>query len=310
MHPYWLRAIALLTASFALTYIALSALSSLAWVAVRSRRQHSSGFLFTLLAAPLLASLALVFFFVLPAFLLLEPRGSHEPITWTLRAFAALGTAIFATAITRAARAWTQTLRSVRLWSANAIVSDREFDLPILATSDSSPAVVVTGIARPMLLISRRTSAALSANELRLVVAHEREHARRRDNLRKLLFSANFMFLRREIEDRWVLSSELEADRAAVSNGAEACDLAAALVKVSRLTFAQTPLATNFAAANPAMLEMRVQQLISWQATTERGHNIGKYLLTITTIGGTAILVANSAAILSFVHRVSELWMN
>lgn len=310
MHPYWLRALAISSASFALAYIALSASSSLAWLAIRWRRHHSSGLLFTLLAAPLLASLALVLFFVLPAFLLLEPHGSQEPMTWSLCTFAALGMAIFVTATTRAAQAWTQTRRSVRRWTETATPSSHQAELPILTTDDSSPAVVITGIARPTLLISRRTSAALSSNELRLVVAHEREHARRRDNLRKLLFSANFMFFRRQIEQRWVMSSELAADRAAVASGAEACDLAAALVKVSRLSFAQTPLATNFAAADPAMLETRVQQLISWQAPAQRRHYIGKSLLTATTIAIATIVIANSGSVLSFVHRVSELWMN
>jgi beta-lactamase regulating signal transducer with metallopeptidase domain len=308
MLSYWLRAAAVTFASFALFDLVLSALSSLAWIGIGDRKPRSSSFLFALLAAPLLLAAGIAAFMVLPAFLLFEPVAGDERVSLALLAFAAIGIAIVAVGTTRALTAWTQTTKTIERWSVNAIASQSTQDLPIITIEPSSPAVVVAGLARPKLLISRHTTEALTANELRLVVAHEVEHVRRHDNLRKLLLTMNIMPFRREIEEEWVLSSELAADRAAVASGADACDLAAALVKVSRLASAQTPLATNFAAATPSMLETRVQQLIRWEPARHSRRNY--IVMSLSLAAAATILIANSASILSFVHTISELWMN
>jgi Zn-dependent protease with chaperone function len=307
---YWFRAIAISFASFALCYCMLTAVSWCSWMVARRRASHSQGFLFALLASPMLASVAVVAFFVMPSFLFFEPDGD-EPTSWFVRACACVGIAIVATGVTRASVAWIQTSRAIRRWSARAAASEIKAALPILATEPSAPAAVVAGITRPRLLISRSTTEALSANELRLVVAHEIEHARRRDNLRKLLLAANFMPFRRAIEGRWMIASELAADRAAVANGHDACDLAAALVKVSRMTCMQSRWVSAFAAATPDVLELRVQQLISWkpELPVRREPWVGD--LSLALIGGTAgLLLVFSGDVLRLVHRVSEFWIN
>jgi hypothetical protein len=307
---YWFRAIAISFASFALCYCMLSAVSWCSWMALRRRASHSQGFLFALLAAPMLSSAALVAFFVMPSFLFFEPDGD-EPTSWFVRACAWVGIATVLTGVVRASNAWMHTSRAIRRWSARAVASEIKAALPILTTGPSAPAAVVAGIARPRLLISRSTTETLSANELRLVVAHEIEHARRRDNLRKLLLAANFMPFRREIEERWMLASELAADRAAVANGHDACDLAAALVKVTRMTCIESRWVSAFAAATPDMLELRVQQLISWKPEHSVGRKpwVGDLLLAL--IGGTSgLLLVFSGDVLRLVHRISEFWIN
>jgi beta-lactamase regulating signal transducer with metallopeptidase domain len=258
----------------------------------------------------MLASAAVVALFVMPSFLFFEPDGD-EPTSWFVRACACVGIAAVTTGVVRGFMAWMQTSRAIRRWSAGAAASEIKSALPILTTEALSPAAVVAGIVRPRVFISRSTTETLSANELRLVVAHEVEHALRRDNLRKLLLAANFMPFLREIEERWMLASELAADRAAVANGNDACDLAAALVKVSRMTCMQSRLATAFAAASPDVLELRVQQLISWkpEAPFRREAWVGDLLLAL--IGGTAgLLLVFSGDVLGLVHRVSEFWIN
>ncbi len=242
---YWFRAFAIAFASFALFYFVLSATSSLVWIAVRRRSLQSTELLFALLASPMLVSAAAVLFLVVPSFLRFEPMTSDEPAGGPLLTFAIIGATIVLTGMLRAATAWMRTRRSVRNWTTGAVTSNLQADLPILTTPSSSPAAVVAGITRPTLLISRSTTEALNSNELRLVIAHEREHARRRDNLRKLLLAANFMPFRRQIEQEWILASELAADRAAVANGYDACDLAAALVKVSRMACVQPSLQSH-----------------------------------------------------------------
>jgi Zn-dependent protease with chaperone function len=311
MGQYWIRAVSVAFASFAAIYFSLSITSRVGWLALRKRQVNSSGFLFALLACPLLVAVAVVLFLVIPAFVSLEPVTTAEIGNWALLAFASMGAVTILIGITRAAAAWMRTSRTVRRWSAGASMIDSSPELPILTTVHSSPAVVVTGLARPRMLISSSTARALNPSELRLVVAHEREHARRRDNLRKLLLLASFMPLAKEIEERWALSCELAADRAAVKNGADACDLASALVKVSRLGYAQTPLATNFAAANPAILETRVQQLISWRPLETSLREKALKCLAITALAASAaFFLLYAGSVLIFVQRISELWMN
>jgi beta-lactamase regulating signal transducer with metallopeptidase domain len=257
----------------------------------------------------MLVSAAVVLFLIFPAFLRFEPMVS-EPTGGALLSFAAIGVTIVSIGIARATAAWIRTSRSVRHWISGAVVSDLQTDIPILTTQDESPAAVVAGIVRPRLLISRSTTQTLSSNELRLVVAHEREHARRRDNLRKLLLAANFMPFRRQIEQEWALASELAADQAAVANGYDACDLAAALVKVSRMACGATSLAMNFAATSPAVLQMRVQKLISWEPrkSATSTHVLLDLLMAAIALASGMVLFF-SGNILSVVHRISELWM-
>jgi beta-lactamase regulating signal transducer with metallopeptidase domain len=288
----------------------LTAVSWFSWKAWRRRASRSQEILFALLAAPMLVSAGVVAFFVVPSFLFFEPDGD-EPTSWFVRACACVGFATVMTGVVRAFTAWLQSSRAIRRWSEGAAAGEIKGALPILTTETSSPAAVVVGIARPRLLISRRTTETLSSNELRLVVEHEMEHARRRDNLRKLLLATNFMPFHRAIEDRWTIACELAADRAAVENGYDACDLAAALVKVSRMTCLQSRWAMAFAAATPDVLELRVQQLICWKPdqTARRKPWVGDVLLAL--IGGTAgLLLVFSGDVLRVVHRVSEFWIN
>jgi hypothetical protein len=73
----------------------------------------------------------------------------------------------------------------------------------------------------------------------------------------------------------------------------------------------QTSWVTAFAAATPDVLELRVQQLISWkpEAPVRREAWVGDLLLAV--IGGTSgLLLVFAGNVLSVVHRVSEFWIN
>jgi Zn-dependent protease with chaperone function len=310
IEQYWFRALAISFASFAVFYLLLSAASTIAWRFVREHKRRSAGFLFALLSAPLLLSTALVSLLIIPAFVLFEPVRADEPTSGALLVLAVLGFALVVIMAIRASVAWFTMIHSVNGWTQGAVATDSHSDLPILKTVAGSPAAVIAGIVRPRLLISRTTTQALTTNELRLVVAHEIEHARHQDNLRKLLLAADVMF-RREMEGEWALACELAADRGAVANGYDACDLAAALVKVSRMCGMQSRLAMNFAAATPAVLEMRVNRLIAWEPEKKSERNPMTSDALIYAIAGLSLaLLLYSGDVLRLVHRLSEIGMN
>jgi Zn-dependent protease with chaperone function len=87
----------------------------------------------------------------------------------------------------------------------------------------------------PRVLISESAVAVLGEDELRIALKHELAHIRSCDNLKKLVFRfAPFPGLSK-LDSAWSQAAELAADDAAVSSVNDALDLAAALVKLSRL---------------------------------------------------------------------------
>ena len=64
---------------------------------------------------------------------------------------------------------------------------------------------------------------------------HEIAHVRRRDNLKKLLLRFVAFPRMAGLEAAWIEATEMAADDAAVLNASEALDLAAALLKLSRI---------------------------------------------------------------------------
>jgi hypothetical protein len=111
---------------------------------------------------------------------------------------------------------------------------------------DARPQAFCAGLVRPRVYISTGALAALDAEALAAVVAHEHHHARRRDPLRlattRVLASALFLLpsLRRVVERQQALA-ELGADEAAVvSAGGDRSALASAMLSFSELGDADT----------------------------------------------------------------------
>jgi hypothetical protein len=124
---------------------------------------------------------------------------------------------------------------------------------------------VTYGLIRPRILVSTGLATALTPAEISAVLAHEREHLRRRDPLRLLAARltaawACYLPAARWLADRAMLRHELAADRAAAGRAGRGV-LAGALLKL-----ASTPACPAVAAASPAgdgprSLEARVSQL-------------------------------------------------
>jgi hypothetical protein len=111
--------------------------------------------------------------------------------------------------------------------------------IPAFAVNGRS-GVLLTGIVRPRLYVSRGILARLTAEELGMAVAHEVAHQRAWDNGKRWLIACApdlLAFTRRgaELESRWRGSVERAADTAAAGRSrAAATTLASALVKVAR----------------------------------------------------------------------------
>jgi beta-lactamase regulating signal transducer with metallopeptidase domain len=133
---------------------------------------------------------------------------------------------------------------------------------------------ITYGLIRPRILVSTGLATALTQAEISAVLAHEREHLRRRDPLRLLaarLFAAWGCYLpaARWLAGRATLRRELAADRAAARSAGRGV-LAGALLKL-----ASTPACPAIAEASPAgdgarSLESRVTQLEAGRPPRQR----------------------------------------
>jgi Zn-dependent protease with chaperone function len=125
------------------------------------------------------------------------------------------------------------------------------------------PPLTLVGVRRPRVLVSESTVALLSRDELQIALKHEVAHMQSRDNLKKLIFRFCPFPGMAKLESAWSQTAELAADDAAVSNQDDAVDLAAALVKLSRLVPVEAaPVCTvGFVTGS---LSARVARLLAW----------------------------------------------
>lgn len=150
----------------------------------------------------------------------------------------------------------------------------------------------------------------LSEGELRRALQHEMAHVRRRDNLRKLIFRLLPFPGMAKLENAWCEATEMAADDAAVTNSSEALDLAAAVIKLSRIAplGPQAELTTALVHSPVRSLNSRVERLISWNELHQNppASEHRKYLLCAA--GAIAIaLVATYIHLLILVHAATEL---
>jgi Peptidase family M48 len=220
--------------------LALSALT--AWAASREIRRESPAFWFALRMLPGGAALLFVAAVFVPSYWRYEPRDVLEGFDLTLTACAAAAAGLLGAAAIRGFTAWWRATSRVRCWMQTARplilegTSIGAFEIDV-----KRPLMVLVGVLRPRLLVTRGLMEALSAEELAACVAHELGHSRAWDNLKRLAMrtSPDALFATsaaREIERRWASASEHTADAMAGHRGiAVRCALASALVKVARL---------------------------------------------------------------------------
>ena len=302
MGSYLFRLLCLSMASFFLVHLALgAALSLLAPAAIRLserfRPQLAARLLLLLRLAPTGLSLLMVAGLLAPSYLWLEPRAATEPIGWVCLAAAALGLAVWSFSIARALRAVGRSLRHIRHCQRTARKTYlRGETAPVWLMEDPAPLVMLAGVLRSRLVISRKVVSALSAEQLAAVLRHERAHSRSRDNFKRLLvlLAPEILPLSRgfsRLEQAWARIAEWAADDFAVAGDSHrSLTLAAALVRVARLgAVPPPPVLVTTLMPNGVDLSARVDRLLHFVPSTAKPGRVAKFLS-----GGAGIMLGAS----------------
>jgi beta-lactamase regulating signal transducer with metallopeptidase domain len=272
--------------------------------------------LFVLRMIPWLVSAVVTLAFVVPSFLLLEPRAVRESMSPVLVVLCICGMAVMLAGAWNAAAALLRATKTVAQWSNGASVigrSDADSGQPVLLlrTARAAPPLTAAGILRPSVWLSEAAEFVLTERELRSALRHEVVHVRRRDNLRKLLLRVAASPGMAQLESAWREATEMAADDAAVSNASEALDLAVAVIKLSRLAplVAAGELTTALVHSPAESVNARVERLIAW--TEQRQRALSNYSLRYSlcaAAGVVATLAVAYSTLLVRVHAATE-WL-
>lgn len=291
-------------AFFAVVYGSLAALIALAWrvvelspwLARRTSEVRSARLLFGLRIFSFAVSAVIAVFFAFPSFWLMERASLDEDAgTFVLAgcALVMLGAGVF-----RVLRDHARTRRAVREW------------LPGTGRGESvktAPALMLVGIRKPQVMVSKTAAAVLSEDELQVAIRHELGHRRSWDNLKKVLISATPFPGMAGIEKAWREAAELAADDAAVGNRREALDLAAALIKLSRSAKqSPEPALASGLVCNYSSITARVERLLEWRAAAHAARRTWPWAAIVLGVVGVAI-ASHYGATLVLTHRLTEL---
>jgi beta-lactamase regulating signal transducer with metallopeptidase domain len=319
------RLVAVTFSGFVLVYGGLSLAVSCGWrkfwlYSQRDSARHGADLLADLLFGlrlfPLLAAVAVTLAFTVPSFLLLEPRSIDEPIGMVPLLLGSCGLLLAAFGAWNAVRAAKTASRAITAWTNESKLVESRGKIPVVRIARVVPALAAAGILKPRILMSGAAEFLLTEKELQTAVRHELAHVRRRDNLKKLLLRLVELPGMAGLEAAWLEATELAADDAAVFNAREALDLAAALIKLSRLApaEAQVDLMAPLVHSPVAMMNVRVERLIAWneerRVPARRGYS--SWCGAGCAAGVALVLVAGFvptySALLVRVHTVTE-WL-
>lgn len=216
------------------------------------------------IAAATMASLALA-----ATFLGNEPRDTREGAGAILMLLAGISVVLASAAVIRATRvlssesALRRLMRQCKQWTSDDGSRASILDTPY-------PVAAVAGVLQPRLMLSARVLRECTADEIAAIIAHERAHMRRRDNLARALFSAlpdRWLSSRvtHDIEASWMRAAEEAADSdAAGAAAAPRAALAATLIHVSRMADEAPPTwMPQLAFYQGTDLERRVRALLA-----------------------------------------------
>jgi beta-lactamase regulating signal transducer with metallopeptidase domain len=310
------RGLAVSFSVFAMVYCALSLAVCLAWrsfwLSIQRRPIHRiADLLFALRILPLATAAIITAAFTVPSFVLLEPRAIEEPVGGIPLVLGILGAGLGVLGIVNAAMALRRASRTVSTWTIAAQPVVSSVPVPVLRISHVVPAMTATGIVRPKVLLSCVAEFLLTANELRTALNHEIAHVRRRDNLKKLLLRLVAFPGMSGLEASWLEATEMAADDAAVSNAGEALDLAAALIKLSRLAQVEVPvgLAAALVSRPGAVMNARVNRLIAWSdARLASPQRFSPWYGLSAAVAAVAVFTVTYGQLLVHVHTATE-WL-
>lgn len=304
-------------------FFALSVVAALLFLPARPlvrvwlRHPHTADAPLAIRLMPAAIAGGIVLTLVLPAFAWLEPSGSAargERLGLTATLLAVGGAALLAVSFARGLAAVVATRRRLRELVGRGVSPVRGLsDTPLFVSDSPAPCLLLDGLVRPRLFVSRSVLDRLTPAELDRAVAHELAHHRAHDNIKRrlLAFAPDLVWgsrLAGELEHAWRRSAELEADAAASRGGlAQAVTLASALLKVARLCGNRPPVDVGRAAFHDgAPVAERIRRLCAPPSHGDRPAR-----LSLVARGGLAIAFAAAAIdpypVLAGIHRVTEL---
>src|SRR5205814_4200834 len=268
---FFARCIGVSLSVFVLLYAVLSLAVARGWkllvpVCKRLSARRSANLLFAVRLLPLGIASLVTLALTVPSFILLEPRYADEDIGIAPLLLGLAGGALLIWGVRLAIGAQRQTSAALAQWLNGAAAVPCKEAVPIFKTGKNSPTLTVAGVYAPRVLVSEITMDVLSEPELEAALRHEMAHVRSRDNLKKLLFRFSAFPGMHAVEHAWSEVAEMAADADAVSSVRDALDLAAALIKLSRLAPVQpsAQLATALL-PSPDPLTVRVERLFTWR---------------------------------------------
>jgi hypothetical protein len=311
------RGIVVCDSVFLLVYLVLSVAVCRGWRTIflwsgKIPARHFADLLVALRLLPFLAALGVTAGFVIPSFLLLEPRGINETLGGIPLALGIAGLVLTALGVCNVTASAVRASKIIAVWTREGKPVHRTGTVPVLRISSIFPALTASGILRPRVLISKAAELLLTTSELEAALRHEFAHIRRWDNLKKLLFRFVRFPGMSGLESAWLDETEMAADDAAVSNETQALDLAAAIIKLSRLSWkpgddsAQLGMALVHDSAEST--HARVGRLIRW---SEKRHSTKSYFTWYALASGLATVASVALTynqLLVHLHSATE-WL-
>jgi hypothetical protein len=131
-----------------------------------------------------------------------------------------------------------------------------------------------------------------------------------RDNLKKLLFHCSPFPGMATLESAWQDAAELAADDGAVDSLRDALDLAAALIKLSRLIPVKTAPAAFTMALLPGSgsVSLRIERLLSWDEIKHRPIPMRWHYAAAPILATIMCVAALYPEVLAHAHRITE-WL-
>jgi len=306
-----LRGIAVSLSFFVLLYCLLSAGAAVSWRwlrLLRAAEQSVADLLFALRVMPLLVSVLVTATFVVPSFQILEPRSADEGTGTLPLAFGAAALFLIAYGSYRVIAAQVQTSRIVAGWLEGASPLETNAQTTTLCSRRETPPLTLVGMREPRVLVSEAAFALLGQDELQVALRHELAHIRSWDNLKKLVFRfAPFPGLAK-LDAAWSQAAELAADDAAVANLGDALDLAAALVKLSRLVPVEAAPACTVGFVTGS-IRARIARLLAWdESGNVRARRIPRWVAIPPVAVAVFCAFITYGPVLAFTHELTE-WL-
>ena len=300
---------------FTLSATALSIMLACAWpwlqrAAARYDPRSRARFLLVLRVSPSLTGLVSSAGFAV-AFARYEPRHTAEQ-TGVVLMLTALVAVVFALAVAwRISRSSWNTARAHRLTRRlGQRLHVPDFPLPAFRVAVDFPLAAVSGVWKPRLIVSSRIIDECPPHELSLVLRHEAAHARHRDNLARVCLLGcpdvlSVLPTGAQILCEWHQAVEEAADEDATgSQAAERVSLAAALVRVGRMSSEPRPSwMPALALYDGHPLEHRVRRLLTNDVDQRRPHRRAVMRMAGAAMIAAALWIATGPRLL---HVVME----